>query len=179
MPHKYCAIEVRNVGFQANATIGSGPQPRLIAGVAMTRLCRGDHARLQFFGDRCCRASQVLAIWAIYLIVRRGYNREVADLEAQVATLNKRLQTLGQQPTGVPTGLLLLMLLAMAFVLSWIVLFPPRSSPPVVKDPPPRKSEQEPANQQQTLQIVRERRNYYQCCCPPYDSYYRHYDYYW
>lgn len=130
-------------------------------------------------------ASQVLAIWAIYLIVRRGYSREVADLEAQVATLNKRLQTLGQQPTGVPMGLLLLMLLAMAFVLLWFVLFQRGDGKQeqhqqfTKNDAYPNPPDPPPATPHENLHIVGEHRYYYQCCCPPYYSHYRYYDYYW
>jgi hypothetical protein len=136
-------------------------------------------------------ASQVLLVWAVYLIVGRGYRREIADLQEQVSALNERLQD-EREPSGgmltLLTGLFLsiLFLLAAIYFAWW--LFRPtgeeRPEPAKIQIDPPAKVEPAPKPEQQEAkqppnpETVRIRRQY-PCCCPP-DYYFgRNDDYYW
>src|SRR5215469_11644216 len=81
---------------------------------------------------------QALAIWAVYLIVRRSYRREIAGLEAEISALNERLRSGSEnvlrEASSALTGVLLSILFAIAVVYLGIVLFPDRPPPP----PPPQ-----------------------------------------
>jgi hypothetical protein len=142
-------------------------------------------------------ASQVLVIWAIYLILKRSYRSEIADLQEQLSALNERLENKREPSSGgmltLLTGLFLsiLFLLAAVYFAWW--LFRPTGvepsepakiqiDPPAKVEPPPKqdppKQEQQPARQQPNPETVRIRRQY-PCCCPP-DYYFgRNDDYYW